>query len=301
MKDTRRVKMFFDEVYIEPLYRPPSEALSLIIQITVGCSHNKCTFCGMYKGKKFRVKSMERIKEEIDFFRNNVRYAERIFLADGDALILSFDKLKEIISYVNEKFPERIRISMYASPKAIQLKTVEELKALKEMGVTLLYLGVESGSDKVLKEIKKGVTKAEMIEVGKKIKEAGIELSVTAIAGITEKENSLEHAMETAQVISQINPDYFSILSLILEEGTELFEKCMEGKFIPLTNVEILEEIKDIIKNIEVKENCVFRSNHASNYVALKGTLPQDKENLITTIDTALKNKNMKSEMFRRL
>lgn len=293
--------MFFDEVYIEPLYRPPSEALSLIIQITVGCSHNKCTFCGMYKGKKFRVKSMERIKEEIDFFRNNVRYAERIFLADGDALILSFDKLKEIISYVNEKFPERTRISMYASPKAIQLKTVEELKALKEMGVTLLYLGVESGSDKVLKEIKKGVTKAEMIEVGKKIKEAGIELSVTAIAGITEKENSLEHAMETAQVISQINPDYFSILSLILEEGTELFEKCMEGKFIPLTNVEILEEIKDIIKNIEVKENCVFRSNHASNYVALKGTLPQDKENLIATIDTALKNKNMKSEMFRRL
>lgn len=293
--------MFFDEVYIEPLYRPPSEALSLIIQITVGCSHNKCTFCGMYKGKKFRVKSMERIKEEIDFFRNNVTYAERIFLADGDALILSFDKLKEIISYVNEKFPERTRISMYASPKAIQLKTVEELKALKEMGVTLLYLGVESGSDKVLKEIKKGVTKAEMIEVGKKIKEAGIELSVTAIAGITEKENSLEHAMETAQVISQINPDYFSILSLILEEGTELFEKCMEGKFIPLTNVEILEEIKDIIKNIEVKENCVFRSNHASNYVALKGTLPQDKENLITTIDTALKNKNMKSEMFRRL
>lgn len=293
--------MFFDEVYIEPLYRPPSEALSLIIQITVGCSHNKCTFCGMYKGKKFRIKSMERIKEEIDFFRNNVRYAERIFLADGDALILSFDKLKEIISYVNEKFPERTRISMYASPKAIQLKTVEELRALKEMGVTLLYLGVESGSDKVLKEIKKGVTKAEMIEVGKKIKEAGIELSVTAIAGITEKENSLEHAMETAQVISQINPDYFSILSLILEEGTELFEKCMEGKFIPLTNVEILEEIKDIIKNIEVKENCVFRSNHASNYVALKGTLPQDKENLITTIDTALKNKNMKSEMFRRL
>lgn len=293
--------MFFDEVYVEPLYRPPSEALSLIIQITVGCSHNKCTFCGMYKGKNFRVKSMERIKKEIDFFRENVRYAERIFLADGDALILSFDKLKEIISYINEKFPERTRISMYASPKAIQLKTVEELRALKEMGVTLLYLGVESGSDKVLKDIQKGVTKSEMIEVGKKIKKAGIGLSVTAIAGIAEEENSLEHAVETAQVISQINPDYFSILSLILEEGTELFEKCMEGKFIPLTNIEILKEIKNIIKNIDVKEECIFRSNHASNYVALKGVLPRDKENLINTIDIALKNRNMKSEEFRRL
>lgn len=293
--------MFFDDVYIAPLYRPPSEALSLIVQITVGCSHNKCTFCGMYKGKRFRIKPMERIKEEIDFFRENIRYAERIFLADGDALILSFDKLKEIISYLNEKFPERTRISMYASPKAIQRKTVEELKALKEMGVTLLYLGVESGSDKVLKDIKKGVTKSEMIEAGKKIKEAGLALSVTAIAGITEKENSLEHAVETAEVISEINPDYFSILSLILEEGTELFEDCMNGKFIPLTNVEILEEIKNIIKNIHVKEKCVFRSNHASNYVALKGNLPQDRELLIETIERALKNKNLKSEMYRRL
>lgn len=293
--------MFFDEVYVEPLYRPPSEALSLIIQITVGCSHNKCTFCGMYKGKNFRVKSMERIKKEIDFFRENVRYAERIFLADGDALILSFDKLKEIILYINEKFPERTRISMYASPKAIQLKTLEELRVLKEMGVTLLYLGVESGSDKILKDIQKGVTKSEMIEAGKKIKKVGIGLSVTAIAGIAEEENSLEHAVETAQVISQINPDYFSILTLILEEGTELFEKCMEGKFIPLANIEILKEIKNIIKNIDVKEDCVFRSNHASNYVALKGVLPRDKENLINTIDIALKNRNMKSEEFRRL
>ena len=248
--------------YNYPLYRPPSEAYSLIIQATLGCSHNKCTFCNMYKGKKFIIKPLEQIKEEIDFFRARVRNVERIFVADGDALIIPMTRLREIFKYLNEKFPEAERISIYGSPKSIQIKTPEELKELREMGLKLVYLGMESGNDKVLMNVNKGVTKNELIEAGRKVREAGIPLSVTVIAGLGGKENSLEHALETADAVSKMNPDYFSILSLMVEEGTKLYEDYAAGKFKMLSNVEVLEEIKNMIANINVKENCIFRSNH---------------------------------------
>lgn len=287
--------------YDYPLYRPPSEAYSLIIQATLGCSQNKCTFCSMYKSKKFTIKPLEQIKKEIDFFRIYVKKAERIFLADGDALIIPMKILKEIFIYINEKFPEAERISLYGSPKSILLKTPEELLELKNLGLGLIYLGVESGSDKILSSVKKGVSREEIITAGKKVKKVGIPLSVTAIAGLGGKENSIEHAVETASLISEINPDYFGVLTLMLEEGTELLEEYKKGNFIPLLSSEILEETKLMIKNINVKEKCIFRSNHASNYVSLKGTLPYEKENILKTIDYALKNNEIKSEFLRRL
>lgn len=287
--------------YDYPLYRPPSEAYSLIIQTTLGCSQNKCTFCSMYKSKKFTIKPLEQIKKEIDFFRMYVKKAERIFLADGDALIMPMKILKEIFIYINEKFPEAERISLYGSPKSILLKTPEELLELKKLGLGLIYLGVESGSDKILSSVKKGASREEITTAGKKVKKVGIPLSVTAIAGLGGKENSDEHAFETASLISEINPDYFGVLTLMLEEGTELLEEYKKGKFIPLSSSEILEETRLMIKNINVKEDCIFRSNHASNYVSLKGTLPYEKENILKTIDYALKNNEMKSEFLRRL
>ena len=287
--------------YDYPLYRPPSEAYSLIIQATLGCSQNKCTFCSMYKSKKFTIKPLEQIKKEIDFFRIYVKKAERIFLADGDALIMPMKILKEIFIYINEKFPEAERISLYGSPKSILLKTPEELLELKNLGLGLIYLGVESGSDKILSSVKKGVSREEIITAGKKVKKVGIPLSVTAITGLGGKENSIEHAVETASLISEINPDYFGVLTLMLEEGTELLEEYKKGNFIPLSSSEILEETKLMIKNINVKEKCIFRSNHASNYVSLKGTLPYEKENILKTIDYALKNNEIKSELLRRL
>ncbi len=287
--------------YDYPLYRPPSEAYSLIIQATLGCSQNKCTFCSMYKSKKFTIKPLEQIKKEIDFFRIYVKKAERIFLADGDALIMPMKILKEIFIYINEKFPEAERISLYGSPKSILLKAPEELLELKNLGLGLIYLGVESGSDKILSSVKKGVSREEIIAAGKKVKKVGIPLSVTAIAGLGGKENSIEHAVETASLISEINPDYFGVLTLMLEEGTELLEEYKKGNFIPLSSSEILEETKLMIKNINVKEKCIFRSNHASNYVSLKGTLPYEKENILKTIDSALENNEIKSEFLRRL
>lgn len=287
--------------YDYPLYRPPSEAYSLIIQATLGCSQNKCTFCSMYKSKKFTIKPLEQIKKEIDFFRIYVKKAERIFLADGDALIMPMKILKEIFIYINEKFPEAERISLYGSPKSILLKTPEELLELKNLGLGLIYLGVESGSDKILSSVKKGVSRKEIITAGKKVKKVGIPLSVTAIAGLGGKENSIDHAVKTASLISEINPDYFGVLTLMLEEGTELLEEYKKGNFIPLSSSEILEETKLMIKNINVKEKCIFRSNHASNYVSLKGTLPYEKENILKTIDYALKNNEIKSEFLRRL
>ncbi len=187
-----------DMIYDYPLYRPPSEAYSLIIQITLGCSHNKCTFCKMYKDKKFTIKPIEQIKKEIDFFRRRVGYIEKIFLADGDALIIPTPKLLEILDYINEKFPENKRISLYASPKSILLKTPEELKKIRAKGVKLVYIGMESGDNEVLKDINKGVTAEEITEASQKAKEAGFQISVTVIAGICGEKDSTSHALNTA-------------------------------------------------------------------------------------------------------
>ncbi|MBU5311926.1 radical SAM protein [Tissierella carlieri] len=287
--------------YEGSLYRPPSEAYSLIVQATIGCTHNKCTFCSMYKDKRFRVRSTDEIIEDFQIGRERYKYVKRIFIADGDALAIKAEELIKILSFIKEKFPECERVGIYGSPKAILSKNNQELEKLRSLGLGIIYLGVESGSEKILKAINKGVTREEMVKAGKKVVEAGIELSITLISGIGGKIDSYEHAIESAKIINEINPNYVGLLTLIVEEGTPLYEDVQNGEFDLLSPKEVLLETKKMVENLNV-ENCVFRSNHASNYVALKGTLSQDKDLILSQIEEGLQIANLEEkDLFRRL
>ena len=283
------------------LYRPPSEAFSLILQITIGCSHNKCSFCSMYKGVQFHIKPFEQIKAEIDYFRSRAKYVNRIFLADGDALIVPTEKLIEILKYIKNIFPECERISTYASPKSLELKSEDELKKIKDNGISLLYIGAESGSDEVLKNINKGVTSKELGDLILKAKKVGFKTSVTFIVGILGEKDFREHAVATGNFISRCEPDYVGILSLMLEENTTIYQEWLKGNFKEADGIDILKEIKLIIENINVTSNIVFRSNHASNYINLKGNLPEDKKRLIKEIDISLNKHSLKEKKYRLL
>lgn len=287
--------------YEGALYRPPSEAYSLIVQVTIGCSHNKCTFCSMYKEDEFRIRSTEDIIADFKSERKRYHHVKRVFLADGDALIIKTDQLIKILEAIKEIFPECERVGVYGSPRSVLLKSKEELLKLKSLGLGIIYFGLESGSDKVLKNIKKGVNAKDMVEAGQKVMDSGIELSVTLISGIGGKADSKIHAMESAQVLNQINPNYLGLLTLLLEDGTELYADVQNGKFELLTANEVLLETKMLIENLEL-ENCVFRSNHASNYLALKGTLSRDKALLIRQIEEGLKMDGLDGKgLYRRL
>lgn len=283
------------------LYRPPSEAFSLILQITIGCSHNKCSFCSMYKGVQFHIKPFEQIKAEIDYFRSRAKYVNRIFLADGDALIVPTEKLIEILKYIKNIFPECERISTYASPKSLELKSEDELKKIKDNGISLLYIGAESGSDEVLKNINKGVTSKELGDLILKAKKVGFKTSVTFIVGILGEKDFREHAVATGNFISRCEPDYVGILSLMLEENTTIYQEWLKGNFKEADGIDILKEIKLIIENINVTSNIIFRSNHASNYINLKGNLPEDKKRLIKEIDISLNKHSLKEKKYRLL
>ncbi len=286
--------------YIGAVYRPPSEARSLILQVTLGCSHNQCTFCTMYKDKQFKIRKLEDIfsdLESVSYLKNSVR---KIFLADGNALVLSNEKLIAIMRKAKEIFPLCEKISVYAAPKDILRKTDEELLVLKKEGLSMMYLGVESGSDTVLRDIKKGVTAEEMIKAGRKAKRSGIKLSCMLISGIGGKKYSKEHALMSAKVASAINPDYLALLTLLVYEDTPLYKNIEAGEFELLDAKEVLIENKILIENLEL-ENCVFRSNHASNYVSLDGIFPDDKEKILQEIEVALTDSYEKSEYYRRL
>lgn len=267
-------------MYSMPLYRPPSEANSLIIQITEGCSHNKCRFCYMYKCKQFRLKSNEEIKEHIKELKAYYKNPNRIFLADGNVLCLKTDKLVDLLKYIKAEFPNVQRISSYSGPLDLVRKTDEELKLIRDTGIELLYLGVESGSDKVLSMMEKGVNQAQMIEAGQKAVKAGFNLSCMIISGLGGDGLMEEHAVESAKVISAINPHYFSLLRLVVEEESELAEDVRQGKFKLLSPKQILDENIIMLENMELT-NCIFRANHVSNYLNLAGTLNKDKEMLI--------------------
>lgn len=287
--------------YEGDLYRPPSEALSLIVQATIGCSHNKCTFCSMYKKDKFRIKKTEDIIKDLEIGRKYYPRVKRIFLADGDALIIKTEELKKILVAIEELFPECERVGIYGSPKSILGKSVEELKELNNLGLGIIYLGVETGSDIILKAIKKGVTSEEMIAAGQRVMETDIELSVTLISGIGGTKYTKEHAIESARVMNEINPDYIGLLTLLIEEGTELYNDIRERKFSLLTPKEVLLETREFVKRLELN-NCIFRSNHASNYVSLRGTLGQDKELVLKQIEKGLKLEDLEEkELYRRL
>lgn len=267
-------------MYSMPLYRPPSEARSLIIQVTEGCSHNKCRFCYMYKCKQFRLKSKEEIMEHVKELKSYYRDAERIFLADGNVLCLKTEKILELLDYIKKEFLNVKRISSYSGPLDLLRKTEEELTTIHEAGLELLYMGVESGSDNVLSLMEKGVNQTEMTLAGQKAIKAGFKLSCMIISGLGGKELMQEHAVESAKVISAINPHYFSLLRLVVEEESELADDIRQGKFHLLTPLEVLDENIIMLENMEL-EDCIFRANHVSNHVNQAGILNKDKEELV--------------------
>ncbi len=284
------------------IYRPPSEAYSLLVQVTIGCSHNQCTFCSMFKDKIFRVRPIEEILEDIDTARTYYSHVERVFLCDGDALCLSADKLLMILGYIRKKFPECQRINVYGSPKDVLQKTPQELAALCDAGMEMIYIGAESGSDKVLSDVKKGATRKEIIEAVRRIETAGIKASVTFISGLAGKEGWREHAIETGTMISEMKPSYAALLTLMTEPGAPLTEDVKSGRFKLLSAEEVLAETALLLEHVELDKPCVFRSNHASNYLSLRGNLPEDKEKMLTLLQKAMADTGMlKDERFRAL
>ncbi|WP_352416056.1 radical SAM protein [Oscillibacter ruminantium] len=275
--------------YSGSVYRPPSEAHSLIIQVTVGCSHNKCAFCNMYKDKKFSITPMEQVRDDLRCAREQYSRVERFFLADGDALILPTAQLLEILGDIRSLFPECSRVSTYASPKSILGKTPEDLSALHAAGLDFAYLGLETGNDPLLKKINKGVTVAQQIEAGQKLKAAGLTLSVTAINGLAGSNGDWQaHAVDTAAALNAMHPDFIALLTLRVYTGTPMAEWIASGELVQPTPMELIRETKLFLEHIDCP-GAVFRSNHASNYLVLAGTLNQDRERLLHECDEALR------------
>ena len=284
------------------VYRPPSEAYSLIVQVTIGCSHNKCTFCSMYKEKQFRVRKVEEVLEDLRWARTAYRRVDRIFLADGDALVLTNPKLMVILDEIRRLFPECTRVGVYARAKDILRKTPEELAQLRDAGIKIVYVGCESGSDLVLTQIHKGETAAELIDAVRRAEDAGIAASVTFISGLAGPEGWQEHAVETGKMISAMEPSYASLLTLMAEPAAPLYDEIQSGRFQLLSPAQVLDETELLVRNIDVSRKCVFRSNHASNYLSLKGDLPRDKESMLAQIAYARKNlSTLRPEYFRAL
>ena len=274
--------------YYGDVYRPPSEAYSLIVQVTYGCSHNTCAFCIMYKAKKFAMRPMNEILEDLrEAAASYGASVRRVFLADGDALIRKNDELILILDEINRLFPNKERISSYASPASLLIKSAKELKSLKEHGLEMVYLGLESGSDKVLNQVNKGYTGEQIIEAGCKAREAGMALSVTAVSGIGSHELSNEHAIMTARAFSRVKPEYIGLLTLDIMPGTPMYDWVKEGSFKLLDPIEVLEETRLMVENID-SDGSIFRANHASNYLPLKGTLNKDRDAVLKQIELAI-------------
>lgn len=280
--------------YDYPLYRPPSEAYSLILQVTIGCSHNACTFCTMYKSKRYYEKTWSEIQSLINETASAYPRTRRIFLADGNALAMPTDVLVDALEMLYAKFPSLERVSIYGGPLDALGKSLEELSLLREKGLHLVYLGVESGSVRVLKLVNKGVSPAEIIEAGKKIRQSGLLLSTTVISGLGGEKLWQEHALETAKVISAINPDYLGFLTLVLPTDAPLLRQAARGEFSLLSPWEVLREIELFLQNVQV-EDCIFRSNHASNYFRLGGVLNREKDDLLRRVAVYLADQQIKA------
>lgn len=273
------------------IIRPPSEAYSLLLQVTTGCSHNKCTFCGTYRQKKFKIKPIERIKKDLDEARQ-YEDVDRVFLCDGDALIIPQPKLKEILELINENLSDIERIGTYANAKSILRKSVEELKELKSLGLKIVYLGVETGNAELLKKIHKGVTCEQMIQAGRRIKEAGIILSVTVLLGLGGREKSIDHALDTAKILTDMDPDYVGALTLMLIPETELYEDYLAGRFVLPDQFGFIRELYLMIEKSSFTD-CYFTSNHASNYLPVKAHLPREKEKNLKMIGSVIHEKDL--------
>jgi len=274
--------------YYGTVVRPPSEARSYILQVTYGCSHNRCTFCGTYLGKPFRVRLAGEVMEDIALAQQVMPETRRVFLADGDAMVLSTDRLTPILDALSSGFPRLERVAVYANARDLLKKSETDLALLRSKGLGIVYIGLESGDDEILRRIRKGATAAEMVQAVRKAKAAGMRVSVIGILGIGGPELSSAHAEATGRVVGQMDPDYFSLLTLLLVPGTELYRQWKAGEFELMTPEAMLAELRQVIGHLDGLSHCVFRTNHASNYVPLAGTLPQDKARLLATLDAAL-------------
>ena len=283
------------------VYRPPSEARSLIIQATIGCAHNTCVFCNMYRAKNFRVREMADIKADIlEGAQAYGSLVQKVFLADGDALCMKTEDMLELLAFIKVNLPWVSQIAAYATTQDILEKTEEELKQIREAGLELLYIGAESGDNVVLHRMAKGVTAEEIGEAGEKAKDCGFRTSVTLISVLGSKERMKEHALESARLISRMKPDYLGFLTLMLEEPAPICRLVERGDFLLLSPGEVMEEMEIFLSHVD-SEGTVFRANHASNYVNLKGTLNGDREQLLEQIKKAVKKMNYKPEYYRGL
>ena len=286
--------------YQGKVYRPPSEAYSLIVQVTYGCSHNRCAFCDMYDDKHFSMRPMEEIFEDFRMARQAYRRVERVFLADGDALMRRTADLAAILDLIYGLFPECERVTSYASPGSLHAKSEEDLRLLRSKGLTMLYMGLESGCDAVLEKMTKGHTVASIVAAGQKARRCGFALSVTAISGLGSNELQREHAIGTAKALSEMNPEYIGLLTLMVEPGTPLERWVREGSFTVLGPGDILRETELFLQHID-SPGSVFRMNHASNYLTLKGTLNEDREELLSRVRRGLEGYGLRSESMRAL
>ena len=273
--------------YEGDIYRPPSEAYSLIVQVTVGCTHNGCTFCPAYKAKKFRMKPIEAVIDELREARSFYRHVERVFFADGDALCMANGKLMQLLGAVREIFPECTRVGTYGRAAQILKKSEGELRDLREAGLGIVYIGAESGSDEVLRRVNKGETSGQMIEAVLKAERAGIVTSVTFILGLGGRGLISEHAVKTGGMISAMSASYVGLLTLVLTPEAPLYHDVQSGAFEQLTPPEAMEELGIILEHSNCKKETVLRSNHPSNWLILKGTLPQDKERFLEQVRRA--------------
>ncbi len=279
--------------YEGDIIRPPSEASSLLLQVTVGCSHNKCSFCPAYKEKKFRIKSYDEILEDI-LEASRWRSIEKVFLCDGDALIIPQERLIQILVLIRTHIKGVQRVGTYANAKSILRKTIDELVELREQGLGIAYLGIETGNDELLKKIIKGVTATQMMQASRRIKEAGIALSVTVILGLGGIKQHMEHATDTAKLLTDIDPDYASALTLMLVPGTPLYSEYASGHFALPGKFDLLKELAIIIEKSDFS-SCYFTSNHASNYLPIKARLPEEKEATVATIHSTITKNDVKS------
>ena len=287
--------------YEPPVYRPPGEWRSFLVQATIGCSHNGCTFCGMYKGKKFRVRPLEDIIGDIREAAAFYNQYEKVFLCDGDAIAMKTEDLLEILREIKQDFPHCRLISTYAGPKSTLSKTPEELKLLHEAGLGRAYLGIETGMESLLKSTNKGVTRAQMLEAGLRLRNAGIDLWGIILIGLGGKPLSMENARETAKIVNEMQPNHLSAMNYTPVEGTKLGNQALRGEFQVLSAKESLLETAELIRNLNVS-GTHFTSDHASNYLPLKGTLNEDREQLLRLIDGAIGGKvAVRSEQSRGL
>jgi len=283
------------------IIRPPSEADSIILQVTLGCSHNKCTFCGAYKDKRFTIKSDTIIDEDISFAAKHFKHKRRLFLCDGDALVIPQPRLYSLLMKIQKQLPWLTRVGIYANAKSLKRKSFKDIQELKNFGLGIIYMGLESGDDETLKAVGKKTLSSEMIEQGKKVRKAGIKLSITVLLGLAGPERSHIHAKETGRVLSAIDPEFIGALTLMLIPGTPLFDEYQKGSFTLLEPEQMLMELRTMIAHTNLSKG-LFLSNHASNFLPLKVRLPRDQQAAIRMIDQALKgNIPLKPEWMRGL